>query len=405
MLPSILNVNNYHFIRGGSDKYFIELTRLLIEHGHQVRTFTSQHEQDIEHGWKVSDLPMGVDTSGLGNIRNLVHFLYSTEARNKIETGLSRFRPDIAHLHIYYGQLTASILAPLRKRGIPIVQTLHEFKPVCASHGLYSHGRFCNRCHGNAYWNALFEKCNRGSLPRTALSVAEAYISTLLGDKSLIDRFIAVSEYQRMQLMRLGMPGEKLRVVHHFTELAEKPPWEIGNYFLYVGRMVKEKGLTVLLNAYVKLKKPRPKLIFVGKGVDSGMIVREVEMLGLKNEVIFMGYQEGNAISDLYTNCICVINPSLLNETFGLTVLEALAHGRPVIASQIGALPELITDNFTGLLVRPGRIDELTEAMEHMRENTAVARQMGHEGWNLVKLKYSKQAHYDKVRAIYQELL
>lgn len=404
MLPSILNINNFHFVRGGSDKYFIELTRLLLEKGHQVRTFASRHAQDIENGWKVSDLPVGVDTNGLGSFRNLVHFLYSAEARKKIEEGLLRFKPDIAHLHIYYGQLTASILSPLRRQSIPIVQTLHEYKLVCATHGLYSRGQFCDRCKGHAYWNALFEKCNRGSLPRTALSVVEAYVSATLGDKTLIDRFIAVSEYQRMQLVRLGISPEKLRVVHHFADPVEDPPKEFGEYFLYVGRMVKEKGLVLLLNAYVKLKKPRPKLVLVGDGGDADLIRCEVQILGLKDDVVFMGHQKGKALSDLYRGCICVINPSLLNETFGLTVLESLANGRPVIVSRIGALPEVVRKDETGLLVQPGNANELTAAMEFMRKNMAEALQMGLAGWHSVKLNYSKETHYEKIREIYQEL-
>ncbi|BBE50257.1 D-inositol 3-phosphate glycosyltransferase [Ferriphaselus amnicola] len=405
MRPSVLQVNNFHYVRGGSDKYFFDLTRLLLERGHATKTFASQHDQDILNGWKVGDLPHGVNTSEAGGIQNLVHFLYSIEARRKLEAGLSSFAPDIAHLHIYYGQLTSSVLSPLHKRGIPVVQTLHEYKTVCATHGLYSQGRFCDRCHGHAYWHAVIEQCNRGSVPRSALSAIEGYLATAMGDKSKVDRFIAVSEYQRDQLVRLGMPSEKLSVVHHFTQPIAVPPSVVGDYFLYVGRMVKEKGVPVLLRAYASLAQPRPKLVLVGEGIDTGLFKHEVEQAGLKNDVVFTGHQEGLGLTELYRNCLCVINPSLLNETFGLTALEAQAMGRPVIASRIGALPEVVRDNETGMLVEPGSDEALATAMESMRCNSVGIVQMGLAGWTSVKQNFSKAAHYEKINAIYHELL
>lgn len=405
MLPAVLNVNNFHYVRGGSDSYFFELSRLLKERGHRIGTFSSESELDVENDLKVAGCPSGVDTSraaGLGNVRR---FLYSSDAARKMEQAVSKFRPDVAHLHIYYGQLTASILAPIHRQGIPLVQTLHEYKLVCATHGLYANGQYCDRCQGHAHWKALLEKCNRGSLSRTALSVAEAYLANALGDRRLVDRYIAVSEYQKRTLLRLGLPGEKLRVVHHFADAAEKPADGPGSYFLYVGRMVREKGIVELLHAYAQLDKPRPPLVLVGGGSDAELIGREIAALKLTGEVVLAGHKNKAELAELYRQCICAINPSRLNETFGLTVLEAMSYGRPVIASNVGALPEMVRHMDTGILVESRAESELARAMELLWRQPAEAMRMGLAAWQMVRDEFSKDAHYRKISSVYREVL
>ena len=117
----ILQVNNFHYPRGGSDRYFLEISNLLRESGHSVRTFSTNHRVTHQKDLALVNLPNGVDTDRIGSPINILKYLYSPEARQYMIDGITEFNPDIAHLHIYYGQLTASILAPLRKAGIPIV--------------------------------------------------------------------------------------------------------------------------------------------------------------------------------------------------------------------------------------------------------------------------------------------
>lgn len=403
VLPAVLNINNFHFVRGGSDKYFLELTRLLESKGHRVGTFTSWNERDIERQWIVGEQPRAVDMTSAG-LKNPFKFFYSFEAKRALNRTLEAFRPDIAHLHIYYGRLTPSIFAPLKRHGIPVVQTLHEFKLVCPTLLLYSHGQYCERCK-DGYWRAIFERCNRNSLARTLVSTAEAYTSSMLGDRDGVDRFIAVSEYQRALLMRLGVPQEKLRVVYNYVDVAEKPPTEAGRYFLYVGRLVKEKGIEVLLEAYARLSRPRPRLVVAGEGMDGALLRSRATELGLGAEVEFVGHKSGDDLRVLFRGCICLINPSLLNETFGLTAAEALGCGRPVIVSRVGALPEVVQDEQTGLLVAPGDIDALTRAMTFFATAGPEALEMGRQGWADAGRRFHKDAHHENVMSVYREVL
>jgi len=403
MLPSVLNVNNFHYIRGGSDKYFLELTRLLEEKGHRVGTFTSLSERDIERQWVVGEQPRAVDTTAVG-FKNPLKFLYSFKAKAALGRTLEAFRPDIAHLHIYYGRLTPSIFAPLKQRGIPIVQTLHEFKLVCPTLLLHSHGQFCDRCK-DGYWRALFERCNRGSFVRTLGSTVDSYVSTMLGDKTVVDRYIAVSEYQSALLVRLGVAQDKLRVVYNYVDIGERPPIDEGRYFLYVGRLIREKGVEVLLNAYARLGRPRPRLVIAGDGMDGDQLRSKAAGMGLESEVVFVGHKSGEEIKQLIRDCICLINPSLLNETFGLTAAESLGCGRPVIVSKTGALPEVVQDHITGIVVPPGDVEALIDAMDHIRKHPSETLEMGRLGWLDAAKRFHKDAHHENIMSVYREVL
>ena len=237
----ILRINNFHFLKGGSDRYFLHVTDLLKKEGHEVATFSADHPLSIHRDWLATSPPHGTDTENPKSVMNIVNYLYSFDAKKNMELAIERFKPDIAHLHIYYGQLTSSILAPLKAAGIPIVQTLHEYKLVCPTHALYAQGKYCDTCQGHNYWKALSKRCNRGSLARTTLSVIESYISDALGSKNKVDHYIAVSEFQKQQLVRLGIPQEKLSVLYHFSDLSSAIITKTRNHFLYVGRIEKTK--------------------------------------------------------------------------------------------------------------------------------------------------------------------
>jgi glycosyltransferase involved in cell wall biosynthesis len=229
VLPTVLNVSQNFYVRGGSDRYFFVLAELLEQHGHQVIPFSTRQPKNSPTPWE-SYFPPGVNFDRPG-ARDLARYVYSRPAAEAIKRLLGDHRPDVAHLHIYYGQLTSSILAPLRKAGIPIVQTLHDFKLVCPVYSLLSHGQICEACQGHQFWRATTKRCNRGSLARSALSTVESYVSQRYGAVSAIDRFISVSNFQRAKLEELGVPGHKITTVHNFADTADvEPETTAGDY-------------------------------------------------------------------------------------------------------------------------------------------------------------------------------
>lgn len=401
----ILQINNFHYPRGGSDRYFLDITHLLHDAGHEVKTFSTAHPKNVDTDFLILPAIRGIDTARAGGIKNILHFLFSNNARCKMQEAIDKFKPDIAHLHIYYGQLTASILLPLRKAGIPIVQTLHEYKLVCPTQGLYANGQFCDACKGKHFWNAALKRCNRGSIARSCLSMLESYLSNALGASNNIQQFIAVSSFQKKQLIRLGVPENKVTVLYHFSNPVTNPPSYPGKYFLFVGRILEEKGIDVLLNAFALLDCTAPPLKIVGSSDNLQQWQNKSVDLGLKNRIEWVGFKTGKELTQLYQNCLALINPSLLNETFGLTCLEAMSQGRPVIASQVGAFPEVITHNHDGILVKTGSSIALAKAMRQLIEEPQHTMIMGQNSLEKVTNLFSRSSHYQKLCEIYKKII
>lgn len=401
----VLQVNNFHYPRGGSDRYFLDLSRLLIDVGVLVKTFSTSNELNTCEEWLAVPGVPPISTAGLSGVFHAARFFYSWSARRSMELALDSFRPDLVHLHIYYGQLTASILDPIVKRGIPIVQTLHEYKTVCATGGLYSNGRDCERCDGVNHWRAIGEKCNRGSTLRSALSCAEMYLSEALGSRRLIEQFVAVSEYQKGRLVKLGMSGERVQVVGNFAPLFSLREDIDSGHMLYVGRLAHGKGLECLIDAVAILGDLSPVLHVVGDGELREELLQRVLRLRIETKVLFKGFLSGLELQNEYKKACLLINPSELNETFGLTVLEALAVGCPVIAARSGALPELVAQGAGGLLFNPGDPAQLAQCIGRLVANATLRRELGKAGFGYAKDRFSKEKHLERVLGIYAGLV
>ena len=241
----ILSLNNYHYLRGGSERYFLDHKALLEKHGHEVVTFSTQDSRN-ELVDSTSVLVRALDLTR-PRLRDFGRFIYSRHNRTLLRRLLSLAKPDVAHLHIYYGQLTAAVLRALRASRMPIVQTLHEYRLYCPVSTLYRDGSLCQDCAGKFFWKAVTGRCNRGSLSRSLVSSAETYISHWLGAEYAIDKFVTVSDFQRKKMIELGLAENKIVTIHNFKDVSNvRPTSEPGRHFVYFGRLERIKGLFTL---------------------------------------------------------------------------------------------------------------------------------------------------------------
>jgi len=398
--PTVLNVNANYYVRGGSDRYFLALESLLATHGCRVVPFSAGDPRNRPSRWS-SYFPPGPDVDRPGPT-DVLRYVFNPAARRALRDLLAQHPIDVAHLQIYQGRLSSSILQPLAEAGIPIVQTLHDFKPICPAQGLRSGGRDCHACRGRQFWRVLAQRCKRGSFLRSAVSMAEAYTAAAAGFVTAIDHFIAVCNYQRRTLVDLGLPATSISTIHNFvTTEGRRPADEAGSYFLYFGRLAADKGLETLVTAMTRL--PGVRLVIAGRGPLEEALLRRVARLRLGN-VDFVGFQEDEALWRLVRGATASVLPSVAPELCSLSLLETMSWGRPVIATRVGGTPEIVDHEVHGLLLAAGDVEALTSAIDRLHSDSRAALEMGRRARRRVEIDFGPRRHLEQVLTVYDRL-
>lgn len=394
----ILNCNNYFYIRGGSDKIFFEHMEIMEEMNHTSIPFAPKDEKSFETKWD-KYFPDAIDISS-PETKKLPNFFYNVNAKNNIEKLLLENNINVAHLHIYYGRLTTSILDVLTKKSIPIIQTLHDYKLICPSNNLINNEKICEFCNGNLFFKSILKKCNDNSLIKTTALAIESHLSRMNGDITKINRFIAVSEFLKQKLVQYGLDENKISVVHNPIDSSKyEPNYNSGKYFLYFGRIEKIKGIKSMIEAAIK---SNIDLKIVGDGNERDKLENEYQQ---NPKIQFLGFKSGNDLKFLIQKSLVTICPSICYDIFPTSILESFAYGKPVIGSNIGGIPELVENDINGYLYTPGNIDQLSLIMNEFKKNPKLSYNLGINGRRKVEEKFNKSIYYDKVMKIYSECL
>ncbi|PIY95968.1 MAG: group 1 glycosyl transferase [Candidatus Kerfeldbacteria bacterium CG_4_10_14_0_8_um_filter_42_10] len=400
----ILQINKFYFEQGGTERYFFDLIKLLEKHGHKVIPFAMEHKNNLKTDY-ARYFPSFVDTLRLGispnKLKAIGRMFYSFEAKRQLEALIKKERPQIAHIHNIYHQISPSILPVLKKYQIPAVMTVHDYKLICPNYTLYTEGAPCERCKGGRYCQAFYHRCLKDSYAASALVALEMHFHKWLKIyQNNIDLFITPSDFVREKLTSFGINAQKIMVLPHFIESQTmEPEYNEGKYLLYAGRLKKEKGVDVLIEAMKNL--PQVELRIAGTGPDEQALKKSAE--GLSN-VKFLGQVAQSEMAGLYRQALAVVIPSRVWETFGLTAAESMAFGKPVIAAKMGALPELVKEGQTGSLFESENPADLAKKIEFLVKNTAQARTMGEAGQRNIIGTLSEEKHYQDLMKIYHEL-
>ncbi len=404
---TVLTCNKYHFVKGGAERYAFELGRILTAKGHTVVPFAMEHERNEPSPH--SDLFVShegfVRGDGLvGRLRGAARVIYCVEARRKIEALVDRTRPDVAHAHNIAHQLSPSILYGLASKGVPVVQTLHDYKLVCPNYQMFVDGHTCERCESWRYWNACARRCMRGCLASSALVCVEAYVHRILASYSRnVALFIAPSLSLRDRVIAHGVDPRKVVHLPYSIDLTGYTPSSRNDgYAVYVGRLTVGKGIETLLHAAALARDVKLKI--VGTGPLSGELDALTAREGLTN-VEFVGYHTGDDLKALVAGSAFVVVPSECYENSPLTVYEAFALGKPVIGSTIGGIPELVLDGETGLLFPAGDRNALADRLRTLWGNRARAAEMGKAARARVEREYGPEKHYEEIMGIYSRVV
>ena len=404
----MLNCNRFYHIRGGADAYFLALDRLLKKSGHGSIPFVMKDEKNIDsefNDYFINYLQFLNGKKVL--LKNLARGIYSFEAKNKVNALVKKTGPDIAHIHNIRYQLTPSILPALKRHNLPIVMTVNDYKLLCPAHTLFSNKRICHDCQGLRYYNAVFRRCFKDSYSYSLLVAMEMYLNKLsrIYEKN-VDIFIAPSIFLKNKMIEFGFDSRKISILPYFIETDDYAvSSENRGYFVYLGRLEKTKGVDILLNAIQKsgiAKKYELKII--GDGTEKENLMQYCVDNGINN-IKFYGFLPQDQVKDIIKYSIMTIVPSVWYEVFGIIILESFAMGKPVIASRIGGIPEVVTENKDGLLFDPGNVDDLMGKIEYCLMHQGKMAEMGEEGRKKVEKFYNSRIHLNGLLNIYGEAL
>jgi glycosyltransferase involved in cell wall biosynthesis len=399
-----LFANNYFYLRGGSERVFFDEIEILRDHGHEVVPFSRQDDKnDATQYAHYFAPPLAYENVSMVNkITTSFKLIYSRECGRKFSDAIRQVKPDVIHSHNIYGRLTTAVLDSAGGMNIPVVMTLHDMKLICPTYLMLSHSEICERCKGGHFYHCTFRRCHRGGTIPSLIYTVEAYFNELLRKYERVRRFICPSLFLLRKHRDVGIPEEKLVHIPNFIDSSRiEPVFRKGTYVLYVGRLSKEKGVLTLLRALSGLK---VNLRVAGEGPMRDEFETFVTETGLRN-VSFEGYRAGEALTDLYRNAAILVFPSQCYENAPMTILEAFAHGKPVIGSSIGGIPEMVIDGVTGLLFKPGDYRDLREKIQYLLKNHSLIETMGKNARKKVEDEHNTELHYQKLIEVYNRAL
>ncbi len=349
----ILEINKFNFPKGGADKHFLDVVALLESAGHKTAVFSMKHSKNLPSRWEkyfVSTVGYTGEYSFWQKLKGALRMFYSLEANKKINKLLDDFAPDLVHIHNIYHQLSPMILFEIKKRGIPIVMTVHDYKLVSPNYNLYHNGKIYNRCRDGKYYQCLLDKCFKNSYIQSLGAMVEAYWHEFWGTyRKNIDLYICPSKFVENILIERGIDKDRIKVLPHFVLGGVEEKMEDGNrppekYALYFGRISKAKGVDTLIEVFEN--------IFGMKLYLAGGIEDDFKLPKNRNNIIYLGRLNQIMLRKYISNAEVVVSGSRLPETFGLVALEAIAEGKPFAGFEAGAYGEIIKNGVNGFLVK-----------------------------------------------------
>lgn len=373
----IVQIMNWHRFGGGSDFMAKVTGEVLRKCGHDVYMMTSDST--------------AFDGSLAGRASAFVRGVYSRGARREMREVLKDFKPQLVHVHEVYPAHSPWVLRDCRAANVPVVMTCHDFRITCPISTHVSHGQPCQRCAHGSTMSCLTQNCRENIFESAAFAARAGIANSFRLFRDNVNLFLAPSHFIKQHVVTSGVPSEKVRVVPNMVRMTKTTTDPgVGTYAAFVGRVAPEKGLDTLMEAAWRAGMP---LHIAGHGSQYPQSVAP--------NVHWRGYLSGSALSEFYRGARFIVVPSRWFEAFGLVVAEAMMLGIPVIASNAGALPELVDHGVTGFLFNAGDAQDLARCMMTLWKDSALCRRMGTAGRAKAMRMYTAQQYYVNLMMAY----
>jgi glycosyltransferase involved in cell wall biosynthesis len=398
----LLSINNYFYPRGGAEVIFLEQNRLLEGIGWQVVPFAMQHPDNLPSPWAAyfpDEIEFGRGYGVGASLVRAQRVIFSMQARQRLRDLLKQVRPRIAHAHNVYHHLSPSILPMLRKRGIPVVMTVHDLKLACPAYTMMADNKPCQRCRGGRVHNVAVHRCIKGSLALSSLVMIETLVHRALRlYDANVSRFVVPSRFMLEKLVEWGWTRDRFVYIPNFVDADRfQPSGAVGERFVYCGRLQALKGVETLVRAAALAGVP---LTMVGTGPEEARLRALSERLHA--DIRFLGRRSKSEVAEVVRSARALVIPSECNENAPLALLEAYAAARPVIASRMAGIPELVREEETGVLFPAGDAEALAAAMRRFAElPDARLKRMGSAARQWIEQDFTATAYRNRLLALY----
>ncbi len=387
----IILVHCHYQQPGGEDVVFEQERQLLERAGHQVVVFQRSN-------FEVDSYP------GVKRLVLIQKAIWNDGSRKEFAEVLRTEKPDVVHVHNTWIMISPSIYSACREAGVPVVQTLHNYRLLCPVGTFFRDGKVCEECLDHTLWRSIRNGCYRDSRAETAaVGMMLAVHRTRHTWEREVESYVVLSEFARKKFLRGGLPAEKIFVKPNFVDPDPLPREGKGEYAIFAGRLSPERRVSTLLDAWTVLRSRIP-LKIVGGGEQRDHLAQKAIWNNL-DMVEFTGLLPHDRTIAAIKGARFLIFSSEWYETFGLTMIEAFACGVPVICSRMGAMQEIVDDGRTGLHFTPGDSRDLAEKVEWAWNHPEEIQRMGEQARREYESKYTAEKNYPRLMEIYQRAI
>ena len=396
----VLFANKFFFRNGGSEAVMFDEMELMRQRNVDVIEFSMNDDRNVPSRFQsyfVSQKSYRAPSRG-DQLRSALSFIHSREAVSNITALIRTEKPHILHCHNIYHQLTPSIITAAAKRRVPVVLTLHDYKPVCPVYTQLSNGEVCTKCENGGFEALLSRRCADGSFGRSALLWAEARYHALAGSYQRVDKFIAPSKFMYNAVVRRFGADKVVHIPNGIDSSRIEMSTADDGYVLYFGRLSSEKGVETLLQAH-SADHGAWRLVIAG----TGPLLEQLQRRYPTAE--FKGHLTGVDLEETIRRAALIVVPSGWHENSPLSILEAMAYGKPIVASRIGGIPEFVRDGRTGLLFDPGNVSQLSATVKGLLADSPRREAFGRSARRIVEAEHSLRAHGAALLSLYESLV
>lgn len=377
-------LHNRYLLRGGEDSVFDTEVDLLRRHGCTVVTVEENNER----------------VANLGNLHTAFRSIFSPESYRNIRNVLRQDQFDVVHVHNFFPLLSPSVFYAAQAEGVPVVQTLHNYRLMCPVGTFARKGRACEDCRNKLFpWPGVVHRCYRDSAAATAAVGAMISANRVFGtwhDK--VDAYVVLTEFMRQKFIEGGFPAEKLFIKPNFVDPDPQPGNRTGGYALYAGRLAKEKGIVTLLNAWERSGLSFP-LKIAGVGPLEQVVADAAERV---DSIEYLGWQPSSELLRLMGDAALLVMPTEFYEGHPRVAIEAFARRVPVVSSRIGAMAEMIEDGVSGVLFNAGDAEDLVNKVSWAISNPDRLAEIGGNARREFELKYTADSNFSMLMEIYR---